>query len=77
MKTRFTITVDEDLIACMKELAAQNGTSVSELVEVYFRKLTRPVKRKSVVGIIKELNTPTINTDANLKELYYEQQAGK
>ena len=77
MKAQLTLTLDEDLIDGMKELAAKNGTSVSALVEEYFKKLTRPVKRKNVVDIIKELNKPAISAGANLKELYYEEQKQK
>lgn len=77
MKAHLTLTLDEDLIAGMKELAAKNGTSVSALVEEYFRKLTKPRMRKSVVDIIRELNKPAISAGANLKELYYEEQKQK
>lgn len=77
MKARLSLTLDEGLIDSMKKLAAQKGISVSEMVGEFFQKLAKPVKRKTVVDLVRELNKPVINPDADLKHLYYESQSKK
>jgi hypothetical protein len=39
--SKLTLSVDRDVVARAKKLAAQRGTSVSELVERYLDRLTR------------------------------------
>ena len=73
MKTRLSLTLDEDLVNRMKRLAAKNGTSISELVKEFFSKLTKP-KQKNIIDIIEKLNKPSITVEADLKELYYKER---
>lgn len=71
MKARLNLTIDQSLLEEVKKFAAQKKTSVSELVEEYFKVITKP-KRKSLLEVLDEL--PKINIDAhkNLGDLYFE-----
>lgn len=40
----------------MKAYAASKGTSVSELVESYFRRVTKPVQRRNILDLVDELD---------------------
>lgn len=40
MDTKLTLTIDKDVIAYAKKYAANNQTSLSDLVENYFKALT-------------------------------------
>ena len=51
--------------------------SVSELVENYFKKVTKPVQRKTVLDLVDELEKPHIDPKADLKELYYKERGEK
>ena len=61
----------------MKVYAANKHTSVSELVETYFKRITKPTKRKNILHLVDQLNSPAIDKKANLKDLFYEEQSGK
>jgi hypothetical protein len=71
MKARLNLTIEQSLLEEVKKFAAQKKTSVSELVEDYFKVITKP-KRKSLLEVLDEL--PKINIDANknLGDLYFE-----
>ena len=58
MKERLNLTIDGGLLEAMKTYAAAKGTSVSELVENYFRNVTKPVKRKNILDLVDELEPP-------------------
>lgn len=77
MKTRLNLTVDQALLENMKAYAASKHTSVSELVETYFKRISRPAKRKNILQLVDQLNSPAVDQKANLKELFYEEQSGK
>lgn len=55
----------------MKSYAEKQHTSVSDLVENYFRQLTKPAKHESFVGMVDKLEPHKIDPKADLKELYY------
>jgi len=61
----------------MKVYAMKQQTSVSELVEHYFESVTRSPKRKNAIDIVNELGMPAIDTSADLKNAFYEDQAAK
>jgi hypothetical protein len=71
MKARLNLTIEQSLLEEVKKFAAQKKTSVSELVEDYFKVITKP-KRKSLLEVLDEL--PKINVDEhkNLGDLYFE-----
>jgi len=77
MKERLNLTIDGDLLNAMKAYAAKKETSVSELVEGYFRTVTRPVQKKNILDLVRGLKKTTLPDDADLKELYYKEQAEK
>jgi hypothetical protein len=77
MKTRLNLTIDEDLLSQIKAYAAKKHESISELVEAYFKNLVRPAKRKNIIQLVEELKRPKIDKEADLKDLYFKEQAGK
>jgi hypothetical protein len=58
MKERLNLTIDGALLEGMKAYAASKEMSVSELVESYFRAVTRPVKRRNILDLVDELEKP-------------------
>jgi hypothetical protein len=77
MKERLNLTIDGELLDAMKAYAAKKQMSVSELVEGYFRTVTKPVQKRNILDLVRELKKPAIPDDADLKELYYKDQAEK
>ena len=72
MKATLNLRFDKTTIQAAKEYAEKHGTSVSEIVESYLKKLTRPIKKKKfvsdgLIGILKEYKD---YTDEELRELY-------
>ncbi len=76
MKTRLNLTIDDDLLSAMKAYANKQQTSLSELVENYFKHLNKP-KRKNIISLVDKLDPPNLDNTANLKDLYYKKQAKK
>ncbi len=58
MKGRLNLTIDGDLLEAMKVYASGKGMSVSELVENYFRNVTKPIQRKNILDLVDELIVP-------------------
>lgn len=58
MKERLNLTVDGVLLEAMKAYAASKEMSVSELVESYFRSVTRPVRGDSILDLLDRLERP-------------------
>ncbi|HEY5465100.1 MAG TPA: DUF6364 family protein [Hanamia sp.] len=77
MKARLNLTIDESLLNNIKSYAARQHTSVSELVEIYFKNITRSSKRKNIIDLVNELKPPSMDIDTDLKELFYQEQAKK
>lgn len=77
MKERLNLTIDAELLNAMKAYAVKKQMSVSELVEGYFRTLTKPVQRKSVLDLVDQLKKPSITDIADLKDLFYKEQGEK
>ena len=77
MKTRVNLTIEDSLLKSTKRYAEKKGTSVSELVEEYFKIITRPKKRPNIIDLIESLEKPSIDENADLKELYYQDRAKK
>ena len=55
MKERLNLTIDGALLEAMKAYAASKEMSVSELVESYFRSVTRPVQRNNILDLVERL----------------------
>ena len=76
MKARLNLTIEQTLLDQVKKFAAQKNTSVSELVEDYFKVLTKP-KKQSFVDLLRSLPKPDISDDRDLIEEYYEAKRKK
>jgi hypothetical protein len=77
MKSRLNITVEESLIVQAQRYSARNNTSLSQMVEFYFKMLGRPRRQKNVIDIIEKLPKPSFKTNTDLKEAYYTDQKKK
>ena len=73
MKERLNLTIDAELVESMKAYAASKQMSVSELVESYFRTVTKALPRKSIIDLVDGLERPDIGPGVDLKELYYKE----
>ncbi len=77
MKTRVNLTIDNDLLLIVKSIAQKKQTSVSELVENYFKAISKPAKRKNILQLVDTLPAVKIDKNADLKDLYYKSQSEK
>jgi hypothetical protein len=77
MKTRLNLTIEENLMDAIKAYAVKQGVSVSELVEQYFKGLTKPVGRKNIIQLLDKTAAPKIEAGADLKKAFYESQSDK
>jgi len=77
MKARLNITIDEDVLRSVKYFAEAQNSSVSELVENYFKTIIKPKKKKTLSELIKELPNPNIPENFNWKEEYYKAKKKK
>jgi Family of unknown function (DUF6364) len=77
MKERLNLTIDGALLEAMKAYAAKRQMSVSELVESYFKHVTKPVHRRNILDLVDELEAPAIDPEVDLKELFYKEQGEK
>ncbi len=71
MKGRLNITIDEKLLKDTKRYAKRHNTSISQLVEGYFKRITRP-GRKNIIDLIESFPKQRIDSGENLKKRYYE-----
>ncbi len=76
MKARLNLTIDQSLLEEVKQYATLKNTSVSELVEEYFKVIIQP-KKKSFVELIKELPKPKIDEHFDWKEENYKDKMKK
>ena len=77
MKARLNITIEESLLSNIKVYALRNNKSVSELVEEYFKSISKPSKRKNILQLVEKLEKPTIDLSVDLKDSFYKDQAKK
>ena len=77
MKARLNLTIDNDLLSSMKAYANKKQISISELVEGYFKGITKPAKRKNIIDLVEILSVPDIDRTADLKDSFYKNQAKK
>jgi hypothetical protein len=77
MKERLNLTIDGVLLEAIKAYALKRDVSVSELVEGYFKTVTKPIERKNILDLIDGLKKPVIDGQADLKELFYKEQGEK
>ncbi len=76
MKSRLNITIDEKLLTGAKRYANRHRTSISQLVEEYFKRIMGP-GRKNIIDLIESLPKSHIDSGENLKKKYFEDQKKK
>jgi len=79
MKTRVNLTIEETVLQETKLYAETHGTSVSEMVEDFLKKVLQHSqhKKKSVLDLIEKLPKPQLDEGVDYKELYYKERAEK
>lgn len=80
MKTRLNLTIEESILTQIKAYAAEKQVSISELVEQYFARLTKPEKEKmNLIDFVKSMPKVELpyGDDVDLKKQYYEERASK
>lgn len=77
MKAKLNLTIEQDILDQMKQYALRQKTSISEIVEDYFRVITMPKKKESFVELVRSLKKPDIPDDLDLKKEYYEAKGKK
>jgi hypothetical protein len=77
MKARLNLTIEESLLENFKNYAAKRQTSVSELVESYFKTVTRQSKRQNIIGLVEKIDKPEFVLEGDLNESYYKENAKK
>ncbi|MDB5158624.1 MAG: hypothetical protein JWR50_3331 [Mucilaginibacter sp.] len=75
MKTHVNLSIEKDLVKQIKAYAKKRQTSVSALVEEYFNKLVRPVKKSNIIDLVESLEKPNIDENIDLKKAFYDQQS--
>jgi len=76
MKARLSLSIDTDILKEVKKLSAKKNMSVSEMVEDYFKIITRP-KRRLLTEILDELPKPNLPEDFDWKEEYIKDKMKK
>ncbi|RKR81544.1 hypothetical protein BDD43_1691 [Mucilaginibacter gracilis] len=76
MKTRLNLTIEKELMHKVKAYAKDNNTSVSNLVEAYFKNILSK-KSPNMLELIKSLPKPDIDDNLDLKKAFYEENASK
>jgi hypothetical protein len=77
MKTRLNLTIEESIHERIKNYARVENVSISELVESFFKTLTSPAPKKTILDLVDQLKKPAIPESADLKELYYKEKKEK
>lgn len=77
MKARLNLTIEESLLENFKNYAAKRQTSVSELVESYFKTVTKPSKRRNIIELVEKFDKTEFLLDSDLNETYYKENAKK
>jgi hypothetical protein len=76
MKARLNLTIEQSLLEEVKLYATRKNTSVSELVEEYFKVITQ-TKKQSLVDLLRSLPKPDIDVNFDWKEEYYKDKMKK
>ena len=77
MKSRLNLTIDKDLMEQAKRYAEKANASLSQLVEDYFKNLSRPVHKKSAIDLIGSLPQPKNPINGDYKKDYFNKRKAK
>lgn len=67
MKERLNLTIDAALLEAMKSYAVSKEMSVSELVECYFRAVTRPIQQNNILDLIDRLEPRAVGKAGRMR----------
>ena len=67
MKTTINVTIDERILIRVQAYAASKNTSISELVEEYFKIIHCRHNRKTIIDLVEKLTAPEIDVSGDLK----------
>lgn len=77
MKARLNITIDKEILERIKYYADKQNSSVSEIVESYFKEVIKPVKKENIISLVEQIPPPDFDVNTDLKDLYYREKARK
>lgn len=77
MKARLNLTIDEALLSRIKSYSESKKISISELVEQYFYRISKPAKQENIIDMVEKLKPVKFDVNADLKEGFYQEQASK
>ncbi len=77
MKARLNLTIEEGVLARVKQYAAHKNVSLSELVEEYFSQIATPAPKSDLIDFVKSLPKSDVYDDVDLKKQYFEENASK
>ncbi len=77
MKARLNLTIEEGVLARIKQYAEERNISISELVEQYFVQISKPARKSNLIELIESLPKPVISDDIDFKKQYFEDKASK
>lgn len=78
MKARVNLTIDETLLTKVKRYASKRQSSLSELVETYFKTVVDVPSSKSLIDMVEELPASKLRENKDdLKKRYMEENAQK
>ncbi|MGV3599859.1 MAG: DUF6364 family protein [Dyadobacter fermentans] len=79
MKSRLNITIEDTLLAYIKNYAAARQISVSQIIEDHLKSLAEePAQKRNILEIMDKMPAPTgINADQDLVKAYHEARAEK
>lgn len=76
MKSRINLTIEKKLIGQVKAYADKQNTSVSDLVEEYFKRIVTP-RKSGLVDFIESLPKPKLHENLDLKKAYLEDKGSE
>lgn len=77
MKAGLDLTSENCLLENVHYYDLKSQQNVSEPPECYFKNMTKPSGRESILDLVEKLDKPVMPGDGNLKEQYYKDNAGK
>jgi hypothetical protein len=79
MKARLNLTIEETLLEKVKNYAAEQESSVSQLVEDYFEQIVGKGKKPSLLDVLAAMpkSKTVFPEDFDFKKEYYEERKGK
>lgn len=79
MKARVNLTIEQDLLAKIKEYANKEGKSISELVERFFEQMIKKKKENEpdLFELMKNLPPIELPENFDYKEEYYKAKMKK